>query len=139
MEGTVQRDGERFDRPFRFELSVQAPSLLAILTTAVGEAVGQVRIDGLAKHAPAHGTISISPIREQRVRYAFDFTGDDGNGYRFEGVKVTTARRHLHGWSTLPGRIYAADGTVWGRAVLRFSWRRDLRDLVQSVRLLRAA
>ena len=135
MEGTVQREGENFDREFRFELEVKAPSVLAILRTAVGDAEGRVHIDGLAKNATARGTISISPLAEQRIRYAFDFTGDDGQPYRFEGVKVTTARRHLSGWTTLVGRVYEADGSVWGRAVLRFSMRRDFGGLVRSVRL----
>ena len=135
MEGTVQRAGENFDRPMRFEFDVRAPSVLAILRTAVGEAKGQVRIDGLARNVPAHGTLSLSPLAEQRIRYAFDFTGDDGQPYRFEGVKVTTARRHLRGWTTLPGKVLAADGSIWGRALLRFSMRRDFRGLVRSVRL----
>jgi hypothetical protein len=135
MEGTVQREGENFDRPMRFEFDVSAPSVLAILRTAVGEAKGQVRIDGLAKNVPAYGTLKLSPVAEQRIRYAFDFVGDDGKPYRFEGVKVTTARRHLRGWTTLPGKVLAEDGTVWGRALLRFSMRRDFRGLVRSVRL----
>jgi hypothetical protein len=135
MEGTVQREGERFDREFRFEFDVRAPSVLAILRTAVGEAVGHVRIDGLAKRAEARGAIKLSPLAERRIRYQFDFTGDDGKPYRFEGIKVTTARRHLRGFTTLPGRVYAADGSLWGRAVLRFSMRRDFGDLVRSVRL----
>jgi hypothetical protein len=135
MEGHVQRDGENFDRPMRFEFDVQAPSVLAMLRTAVGEAIGHVRIDGLAKHAEARGTLSLSPLAEQRIRYAFDFTGDDGRPYRFEGIKVTTARRHLRGWTTLPGKVIAQDGSVWGRAVLRFSMRRDFGGLVRSVRL----
>src|SRR5438445_364613 len=107
MEGTVQRDGENFDRPMRFELDVKAPNVLAVLRTAVGEAIGHVRIDGLTKSAEARGTLSLSPLREQRIRYAFDFAGDDGKPYRFEGVKVTTARRHLRGWTTLPGKVIA--------------------------------
>ena len=135
MEGTVQRDGENFDRPMRFEFDVRAPSVLAILRTAIGEAVGEVRIDGLAKNVPAQGTLSLSPLSEARIRYAFDFTGDDGKPYRFEGIKVTTARRHLRGWTTLPGKVLTADGSVWGKALLRFSMRRDFRGLVRSVRL----
>jgi hypothetical protein len=135
MEGTVQREGENFDRPFRFEFDVEAPSVFSILRTAVGKAVGHVRIDGLAKHAEAHGQLELSPLAQKRIRYEFDFTGDDGKAYRFEGTKVTTARRHLRGWTTLPGRVYAADGSVWGRAVLRFSMRRDFSGLVRSVRL----
>jgi len=135
MEGTVQRVGERFDRPFAFELDVRAPSVLGFATTAVGEAVGHVRIDGLARHAPARGTLELSPMHRHVIRYVLDFTADDGKVYRFDGSKKTTWRRHLVGWTTLPGKVYADDGGVWGDAVLRFSLRRQLLDLVRSVRV----
>jgi hypothetical protein len=135
MEGTVVRAGERFDRPFRFEFDVRAPNVLGFVTTAVGEMEGTVRLDGLAKDAPARGHIEISPVHHNSIRYAFEFTGDDGKTYRFDGSKKTTVRRHLVGWTTLPGKVYAADGAVWGEAVLRFSLRRDLRDLLRSFKV----
>jgi len=135
MEGTVQRDGERFDRPFRFELDVRAPSVLGFATTAVGEAVGTVRIDGLARDVPARGTLELSPVLGNFIRYAFDFTADDGKSYRFDGSKKTTLRRHLVGWTTLPGKVYDEAGRVWGEATLRFSLRKHLRQLVRSIRV----
>jgi hypothetical protein len=135
MEGTVQREGERFDRPFRFELDVRAPSVLGFATTAVGEAVGTVRIDGLARDVPARGTLELSPVQGNFIRYEFEFTGDDGKKYRFDGSKKTTLRRHLVGWTTLPGKVYDEAGRVWGSAVLRFSLRKQLRQLMKSVRL----
>src|SRR5438094_716556 len=46
MEGTIQREGETFDRPFRIDVSVVFPSLLGIFRPVVGRAVGFVRIDG---------------------------------------------------------------------------------------------
>ncbi len=136
MEGTVQRTGERFDRPFRFEFEVRAPSVLGFVTTAVGEAEGTVRIDGLAKNAPARGHLELSPIAQKSIRYVFDFTGDDGNKYSFDGSKRTTLRRHLVGWTTLPGKVFDAQGNVWGEALLRFHLRRDLQRLLRSVRLV---
>jgi hypothetical protein len=132
MEGSVQRTGERFDRSFRFDFDVHAPSLLGFATTAVGECTGTVRIDGLARSVPATGRIEISPWLKHSVRYVFDFTGDDGQRYRFDGQKRVTLRRHLLGWTTLPGHLYDADGNVWGNALLRFSLRRELRNLLQS-------
>jgi hypothetical protein len=132
MEGSVQRTGERFDRSFRFDFDVHAPSILGFATTAVGDCTGTVRIDGLAKNVPARGRIEISPWRKRTVRYVFDFTGDDGKRYRFDGQKRVTLRRHLVGWTTLPGHVYDADGNVWGEAVLRFSLRRELRNLLRS-------
>jgi hypothetical protein len=94
-----------------------------------------VRIDGLARHAPARGRLELSPVRRHVIRYVLDFTADDGKTYRFDGSKKTTWRRHLVGWTTLPGKVYTDDGRVWGDAVLRFSLRRQLLDLVRSVRL----
>jgi hypothetical protein len=132
MEGSVQRTGERFDRSFRFDFDVHAPSVLGFATTAVGDCTGTVKIDGLARNVPAQGRIEISPWLKRSVRYVFDFTGDDGKRYRFDGAKSVTLRRHLVGWTTLPGHVYDGDGNVWGDAVLRFSLRRDLRKLVRS-------
>jgi hypothetical protein len=135
MEGTVQRVGERFDRPFVFEFDVRAPSVLGFATTAVGEAVGHVRIDGLAKDVPAKGRLELSPLHRNSIRYVFDFAADDGKTYRFDGSKRTTLRRHLVGWTTLPGKVFDEDGAVWGDAVLRSSLRRQLLDLLRSVRV----
>jgi len=138
MEGTVVRTGPAGDageRSFVFAFDVRAPSVLGFATTAVGEMVGSVCIDGLASDAPARGRIEISPLYRSTIRYAFDFTGDDGRSYRFDGAKTTTARRHLVGWTTLPGKVFDADGAVWGEAVLHFSLRRDLRALLQSFRV----
>jgi hypothetical protein len=135
MEGTIVRAGERFDRPFRFEFDVRAPNVLGFATTAVGEMDGTVRLDGLAKDAPARGHIELSPVHHNTIRYVFDFTGDDGKTYRFDGAKTTTARRHLVGWTTLPGKLYDDTGAVWGDALLRFSLRRDLRALLKSFRV----
>jgi len=137
MEGTAQREGERFDRPFRFELDVTAPSVLGFATTAVGEAVGTVTLDGLAKDARATGRLELSPLLHQRIRYVLDFRGSDGKDYRFDGSKTTTVRRHIVGWTTLPGAVYDDHGAVWGKANLRFSLRRDLRRLLRSIELFR--
>ena len=133
MQGHAQRPGERFDRPFRFDLEVHAPSVLAFVTgTTVAPASGTLRLDGLASAARAEGHLELSPFRRQIMRYVLDFTADDGLGYRFDGQKRTTLRRHLVGWTTLPGKIYDASGAVWGEALLRFSLRHDLVDLLRS-------
>ena len=132
MDGTVQRRGERFDRSFRFDFDVHAPSILGFATTAVGEMTGTAHIDGLARGATATGRIELSPVRHQTVRYVFDFTGTDGARYRFDGSKRVTLRRHLVGWTTLVGHVYDAEGNVWGDATLRFSLRRELRNLMSS-------
>jgi hypothetical protein len=135
MEGSVQRDDERFDRPFRFELRVRAPNVLGFAGTAVGEATGHARLDGLAKEAPARGRIELSPFRGRRIRYVFDFRGDDGATYTFDGHKTIGGAAFQRGWTTLPGEVRRADGSVWARAVLRFSLRHQLAALLKSFRL----
>ena len=132
----MQRPGERFDRTFRFDLDVQAPSLLALLTTAVGQTEGTLRIDGLARDVRATGRIEVSPVHRQSVRYVLEFTADDGRAFRFDGAKSTTARRHVVGWTTLPGRVYDDAGALWGEALLHFSLRRELGKLARSFRLV---
>ncbi len=132
MEGGVQRVGERFDRAFRFDLDVKAPSLLGFATTAVGACSGRLHIDGFARDVVARGRIEISPWWRRRVRYVLDFEADDGQRYRFDGSKRLTLRRHLQAWTTLPGRVMDAEGRVWGDALLRFSLRRELRALLGS-------
>jgi len=139
MEGTVQRAGETRARPFRFDLDVRAPSLLGFATTAVGLAEGTVRIEGLASDVPARGHLEISPLHRHLIRYVLEFQGDDGRAYRFDGQKDTSTRRHLIGWTTLPGQVYDADGAVWGEALLRFSLRRELGKLLRSVKVGRRA
>jgi len=132
MEGTVQRKGERFDREFRFDLDVQAPSLLGFATTAVGTCDGTLHLAGVARSVRATGRIEISPLLHKTVRYVLDFVGDDGKAYRFDGSKRVTLRRHLVGWTTLPGQVFESDGALWGDALLRFSLRRELRPLLRS-------
>ena len=51
MEGSIERVGERFDRPFRFEVDVSTPRLIA--RVAMCDAEGSLRIDGLAKNVHA--------------------------------------------------------------------------------------
>jgi hypothetical protein len=139
MEGVLQKPGERFDRAFRFELDIDVPRAeRAAWGVAVGRAVGRVWIDGYAKGTPAEGIFELSPIRERKLRYAFDFD-IDGQKHRFDGHKTLTLRRFVHGWTTLPGKVFGPSGEEFASALLRFHLRRDLIDLVRSFRLRRHA
>lgn len=138
MEGSIERVGERFDRPFRFDVAVSTPRLLA--RVAMCDADGTLDIDGLAKNAHAVGRLELSPLVERRIRYVLDFTGDDGVRYQFDGEKKIArafALPHelLKSWTTLPGEVRSASGELWGRALLRFHVVRDLRALAASVRV----
>ena len=137
MEGTIQRQGEAFDRPFRIDVAVVFPSLLGIFRAVVGRAAGFVRIDGLGRRAPAEGTLELSPFWKRIVRYTFDLHADDGRTYHFDGHKTITTRGFLRSWTTLPGTLVDDSGAVWGTGVLRFSFRRHLLGLLASFRLVR--
>jgi hypothetical protein len=138
MEGTVEHVGERFDRPFRFDVAVSTPRVLA--RVALCDADGTLTIDGLAKNVRAIGHLELSPLVERRIRYVLDFTGDDGVRYRFDGEKkiahtFAPLPKLLKSWTTLPGEVRTASGELWGRALLRFHLIRDLRALASSVRV----
>jgi hypothetical protein len=135
MEGRLEMGGERFDRPFTFSLDVRFPEVIDVATSAVGEAVGTVRIDGLARDVPAKGTLELAPFGKRRIRYAFRFRGDDGQDYAFVGEKTIGGLAFTRGWTDLPGALKDASGGVIGTAQLRFSMRRHLVDLVSSLRL----
>ncbi|MHB8874320.1 MAG: hypothetical protein ACYC8T_11590 [Myxococcaceae bacterium] len=137
MEGTLQREGETFDRPFRFEFEVVAPSALGFLTSVVAEMRGTARIDGLAKDGPAEGTLEMSPFLRRQLRYRFTLKADDGREYRFDGQKSINYLRPLTTWTTLPGTLYDPEGKVWGTALLRFVMKRELVNLLTSFRPVR--
>lgn len=137
MEGVLTKRGERFDRPFRFDFAVDvARAERAAFGVAIGRMAGKVWIDGVANGAAAEGTLELSPLRRRQLRYVFDFEAD-GQRHRFDGHKTLGIRHPLRAWTTLPGSLYGPDGREIGRAVLRFHLRRDLLDLVMSMRLAR--
>ena len=135
MEGSLRRPGENFDREFRFNLAVAFPALWRILTTAQGRAQGTCHVDGLARQAPAVGTLELAPFRRRLARYTFTFTADDGRQYRFDGEKQSgwNPRR---AWTTLVGPVYDASGDVWAEATLYFSFRAHFPGLLASFRFL---
>lgn len=137
MEGSVVRTGERFDRPFRFEVDVTTPRLFSRVADCHAE--GFVQLHGLAKHARATGRLELSPLFERRIRYVLDFHDDGGAPCQFDGEKRIArfgALPHvlLRTWTTLSG-VVTRGGETWGRALLRFHLRRDLRALAESVRV----
>ena len=135
MEGSLRRPGENFDREFRFDLNVVFPALWRILLVAVGRARGTCHIDGIARDAPAVGTMEVSPLRARLARYTFTFTADDGQEYRFDGWK--SAGLNLRkSWTTLPGKVYDANGDVWATGTLHFSFRYHFPGLLKSFRFL---
>jgi hypothetical protein len=135
MEGSLRKPAENFDREFRFDLRVMFPALWRILLVTVGRARGTCHIDGIAQSALAIGTLELSPFRLRLARYTFTFTADDGEEYRFDGWK--SMRLNIRrGWTTLPGKVYDANGDVYATATLRFSFRHHFPGLLQSIKFL---
>ncbi len=137
MAGTARREGDTAERAFRFDFMVTAPSLKDLATSVCAGTCGTVTLDGLARDAPAEGTLDMSPIGGRCLRYSFSFTGDDGQRYSFDGFKTIDSFHLFRSWTTLPGTVYDGAGRPWAAARLRFSVRRDLADLVSSVRFHR--
>ena len=135
MEGSLRKPGETFDREFRFDLGVVFPALWRIITMAIGRARGTCHIDGVAQNASAVGTLELAPFTRRLARYTFTFTADDGNEYRFDGWK-SAGLDPRKAWTTLPGKVYDANGDVWATATLHFSFRYHFPGLLRSFRFL---
>lgn len=122
--------------PLGFEVTADAPEgLLPIAVGTVdGRLTGRLWAEGLAKDAPAIGTIEISPVAQRRIRYTLDFDADDGRRCRFDGWKSIRWTRPLSTWTTLPGTVTEENGAVLGTAMLRFAMR-DTGSLVGSTRM----
>jgi hypothetical protein len=128
MIGTWRRPGGP-PAPFRFDIQVETPEPIRPFGTVVGAINGTVDVEGLATGASLSGTIEVSPITERRVRYTFEFPGDDGHSYRFDGWKSISWLHALHTWTTLPGTVYDSGGSIVGTADARFPIRETGRFL----------
>lgn len=126
------------ERPMSFTVRVSAPSLRSLLRSPVLDIEGSVFAEGLAEHKPLRGTLTIDPVRAKVLVYIFDFDGDDGTHYVFQGRKTLSEGDLLHAMTVLPGGIYDRAGTEVGRALLRFDLRSDLLKFLGSFRLVRS-
>jgi len=122
MEGTWRPTGGA-ERPMRFEAAIETHTPIRPLGTVAGRLSGRMWVDGVARGSLATGTIEVSPVAGRRIRYALDFSADDGTPLRFDGWKSIDWLRPVATWTTLPGTLYGADGAVVGTAVLRFPLR----------------
>jgi hypothetical protein len=134
MEGSVQREGERFDRPFRFELLVEAPRVTGFVGTAHCRITGRVRLDGVTRDAAATGTLDVSLFLARTLRYELGWQDEKGRAGSFLGEKTLTPLHLVRSLTTLPGSVTVA-GLVYGTALLHFSLGRHLAPMLRSVRL----
>lgn len=137
MVGTWRRvDGDRA-LPIRFDVVAVTPTVLRPLGTVTGQLSGTVRVGDLVDEAAVTGTIEVSPVEHRRIRYTLDFADADGSPHRFDGWKSIDWLHPLATWTTLPGTLTDASGTVIGTATLRFPVR-DTPALVRSMRVVRS-
>ena len=135
MSGTASFFGERFTRPFRFDLDARGLSPAALVGTSTLACRGTVHIDGVASGTAAVGTMSVSPFRRRRIGYDLTFDTDDGGRMRFRGHKTINWLRPGRSWTTLPGELAdVAGGEPVGTATVYFDLRRDLLPFLAAVR-----
>jgi hypothetical protein len=120
MEGTysfVSGAGPAGEFLIRFEIDWGPDSIMDFVNPTAGEEVfGVVRCQGeftaeqLVENAPCTGTLELSYISEQKLRYTLDFSGPDGKEYRYIGEKVNLRPWNLHKThTTCYGTIYEKD------------------------------
>lgn len=126
------------ERPMSFTVKVSVPSLRSLLRAPVFTIEGSVFAEGLAEHKPLRGTLTIDPFRAKVLVYIFDFNGDDGTHYVFQGKKTLSEGDVLHAMTVLPGGIFDGAGSEVGRALLRFDLRSDLLKFLKSFHLVRS-
>jgi hypothetical protein len=125
MAGPARLRGEGGSRSLRLEVDVVAPGLLKLWADTEASMSGRAVLDGVADDPAATGTMHIAPIRRRRLRYQLVFHTADGAPLHLDGWKSVSYLRPLRSMTTLPATVYAADGSVFGEALLKF----DLRDL----------
>lgn len=138
MAGPARLRASDRQRRLRLELDVVAPGLLKLWADTEAAMTGRAFLDGVVDDPAAIGTMHIAPIRRRRLRYQLTFQATDGQPLRLDGWKSVSFLRPLRSMTTLPVTVYAADGSVFGEALLKF----DLRDMPRflgSFRYRRAA
>jgi len=126
------------DRPMEFTVRVSIPSVLSLLRAPLFSMEGEVVAVGLADHKVLRGTLHIDPFRGRLLVYCFDFEGNDGNKYSFQGRKTLSEGHVIQAMTVLPGGLYDAAGKEVGQALLRFDLRSHLFKFLGSFRLVRA-
>lgn len=121
MAGSWRRpEEEGGKRKFSFHFKAEAESLLRHLRDGKMTLVGHVEMEGFAERKDAVGVLTLNPWVARFVRYQFDFVGDDGRPYRFDGQKTIRHLSPMRTWTYLPGAVYDAEGKVVAKCELRF-------------------
>lgn len=132
MAGTMTLVRSGATVPFSFTVHVHAPSVWKHMRDGKADMRGMLEAPGLATHVECDGTMTLRPVRGRIVRYELSFRGDDGKSYRFAGQKDIRWLDALRTWTTLPGEITDADGTLVARCDTRFDYKSDWMQFVTS-------
>jgi len=116
-------------------LEVLARDVGALAQTRTAELHGEVRFEGYADSADAHGKLVLDP-EEKRASYELTFTANDGSRCRFRGYKELSWLNLMDSFTLVSGSLYDDTAREMGRAVVRFDLRGDWASLVRSIRLL---
>ncbi len=119
---------------FTFDAEAHAESALDYLRHGHAELSGTLHAEGLADGVPLSGTVVMQPLTRRRVRYDFNFTGNDGNPYRFSGEKQIRWRDPLRSFTRLPGAVYDSAGREVATCMVRFDLKADFLPFVASWR-----
>jgi hypothetical protein len=125
MQGTWTRPGESDEHGISFTITARANSWLKHLRDRKATLEGTLRMDGFASGVPISGELIIDPVIGRLIRYTFEFTGDDGKSYRFEGQKDVSLSDVVGTMTTLPATITERSGQLAAQALLKF----DTKDL----------
>ncbi len=135
MRGSWTRcDGGRGGGRFEFTVAARSGPLGAFRRSHLATIDGTVDADGLASHRPLTGTMELRPLLGRVIRYRFEFTGDDGQPYGFDGQKDIRWLDPLRTWTELPGQLTDGGGLVIGTALTRFDLRGDSLSFARSFR-----
>lgn len=126
MKGTYRsKERPEQERTLFFEIDATAESAIEFFKDFTMEIDGVVTMAGVADEKPLHGTLEIAIPTRRELVYKFEFTGNDGNSYRFEGKKtdiaLTTITKTM---TTCYAKVYK-EGEEVADALVYF----DLKDL----------
>ncbi len=136
LRGSYYRLGAPLDEmPMALDFTAHASSLPRFVRDRMALLRGELRAPGLATAAAIEGSLLVKTKGEQRLSYAFSFTGDDGTRYEFRGEKDVIALGALEALAALPGSVFDEKGREVARVDLRFDLRTELLVVLKSFRL----
>jgi UDP-glucose 4-epimerase len=118
--------------PMEFEIDATAKRVERFLFNPTTRIRGSIYMEGLGRHVPIEGTLTIPLLLRRKIIYEFTFKPDEGSTYRFSGEKNVKITSPLDTMTTLPGRIMDENGKEVATAMVRFNLRKDLIPFIRS-------